>query len=453
MIIRSRNTFLFVAVIFLAVLVTGCSSGDDVPTATNQQNNNNNSGNQGNGGSGGSGGSGSGTIDDPDGDGVDTTVEIGENTDPQDPCSYILTSQDYTITTADWRNLDCDGDGVTNGDEVDPDGNNQNDGNGTGPLDQCSLIFSRQTLEPSAEWKVLNCDNDCFLNGTEFLMGTNPTNPTLPTIGPYLSRIYRFKDFDGYLFFENEGSRLGGYTTSAFGATYSDYTYSDDKLVQVQISEADQGVLFQVDFNYNGDQIESMLRDFELFDIEYIGNEIISVAAEPFSPPGLFTTKIELDNTGQRVIRHEKYIWDNTTNYDYYVYNHQFDAEGENLVSTDVEHSRYDSSTGEYEFVEAYTQEFEYYDTILNPGKAAAQKLQIPSLLVNIRELDFSIGFSYMRNIEMTMTSTKLIRSATNSSIFTSGEYLTDQCSETEGRPRILYESPGSNGSIFNYSN
>ncbi|MEZ4858823.1 MAG: thrombospondin type 3 repeat-containing protein [Flavobacteriaceae bacterium] len=39
-----------------------------------------------------------------------------------------------------WNDTDCDGDGVTNGDEV---------ADGTDPLDQCDLVWTSQTVPPS----------------------------------------------------------------------------------------------------------------------------------------------------------------------------------------------------------------------------------------------------------------------------------------------------------------
>jgi hypothetical protein len=410
------------------------------------------SGNSGSGGAGGSGGTGSGTFDDPDGDGVETSVEIGENTDPQDPCSYVTTSQDYSMTTPDWKAIDCDGDGVINSDEVDPDGNNLNDGNSTDPLDQCSLNYLLQSVSPSTEWNGLNCDNDCFLNGTETSMGTNPTNPNLEDIGPYLSRIYPFRIFDSYSLFENNGTEYAGTRTSAFGAVEEFYDYIDGKLERVRYIETDQGVVYQVDFTYNGDQISS-IDNYGLFSVvEYNNNTITAKGAQPYTPPDLFSTKIELDSGTERVIRCEKYIWDYGSNFDYYVYDYRYDPEGENLIERNVELSRYDSDTEEYEFVESYSQSYEYYENILNPAKEACEKLVIPALLVNRPDDFFIIGFSYFRNLEMTMASTNLISSSTNSSPF-SEIYLADLCSETEGRPRILYESPNLYGLIFNYTN
>ena len=59
-----------------------------------------------------------------------------------DPCDFVLANQD-TAPTAAWEALDCDGDGVTNGDEV---------ADGTDPLDECDLFITSQTVPPSAAW-------------------------------------------------------------------------------------------------------------------------------------------------------------------------------------------------------------------------------------------------------------------------------------------------------------
>ncbi|MGB5699273.1 gliding motility-associated C-terminal domain-containing protein, partial [Muriicola sp.] len=53
---------------------------------------------------------------------------------------------------------DCDGDGVTNEDEVT---------DTTDPLDPCSLVLASQTLTPSADWDLQDCDNDGNPNGTD----------------------------------------------------------------------------------------------------------------------------------------------------------------------------------------------------------------------------------------------------------------------------------------------
>lgn len=63
-------------------------------------------------------------IIDTDGDGVLDTKEIDDGTDPNDLCSFVLSSITETTST-DWNTADCDEDGVTNEQEII---------NGTNPL-------------------------------------------------------------------------------------------------------------------------------------------------------------------------------------------------------------------------------------------------------------------------------------------------------------------------------
>ncbi len=79
-------------------------------------------------------------IRDTDGDGVSDAVEAADGTDILDPCKYKAEHQDYSKTSAAWRALDCDGDGLTNGEEVDPDGNGTPGPDGLDPLVPNSTI-------------------------------------------------------------------------------------------------------------------------------------------------------------------------------------------------------------------------------------------------------------------------------------------------------------------------
>ncbi|WP_299681368.1 PKD-like domain-containing protein [uncultured Tenacibaculum sp.] len=106
-------------------------------------------------------------MGDCDGDGVTNGQEIIDGTDPTDPCSFDLSS--VTLTQGgDWLSADCDGDGVTNGQEI---------SDGTNPNDPCSVNLSSITLAQTGDWLLADCDGDGVTNGQEISDGTDPNNP------------------------------------------------------------------------------------------------------------------------------------------------------------------------------------------------------------------------------------------------------------------------------------
>ncbi|WP_379952915.1 gliding motility-associated C-terminal domain-containing protein [Dokdonia sp. R78006] len=76
-------------------------------------------------------------LGDCDGDGVSNDDEVNGGTDPNDPCSYNAMDQDLTIVTSEWNSIDCDMDGLTNNEETtgidDPSTPNDPNGNTTDP--------------------------------------------------------------------------------------------------------------------------------------------------------------------------------------------------------------------------------------------------------------------------------------------------------------------------------
>ncbi|POY37217.1 hypothetical protein C3L50_14405, partial [Flavobacterium alvei] len=126
---------------------------------------------------------------DCDGDGVTNGKEVTDSTDPNDLCSFKLASQTLAPSSA-WNSADCDGDGVSNAQEKldgtnplnpDTDGDGVTDGkeksDGTNALDPCKFILASQTLAPSSAWNSADCDGDGVSNAQEKLDGTNPLNP------------------------------------------------------------------------------------------------------------------------------------------------------------------------------------------------------------------------------------------------------------------------------------
>ncbi len=97
------------------------------------------------------------TIADSDGDGVTDAQEQIDGTDPNNGCSYKLSSQVFANTSNAWRIADCDGDGNPNGTD-------------SGPLNYCQdgsgAVPSPGT--PAYEfYRDGDCDGDQIPNGLE----------------------------------------------------------------------------------------------------------------------------------------------------------------------------------------------------------------------------------------------------------------------------------------------
>ncbi|MCF6349554.1 MAG: gliding motility-associated C-terminal domain-containing protein [Flavobacteriaceae bacterium] len=102
---------------------------------------------------------------DTDGDGVPDSLDP----DPLNPCLPVQTAgyTGYDATNTIWQAADCDGDGVTNGDE-DPN---------TDPYDACDYNpADQQIADVTITWLVLDCDGDGIPNGTD----TDPQDPCTP---------------------------------------------------------------------------------------------------------------------------------------------------------------------------------------------------------------------------------------------------------------------------------
>ncbi|MCB0383709.1 MAG: hypothetical protein KDD05_10570, partial [Psychroserpens sp.] len=102
---------------------------------------------------------------DSDGDSVLDSQEAIDGTDPFNVCDYNPDFFNYNNVTNDWYNANCDGDISIN--ECDPD-----------PLDECSFSLNCDTSTPTADWNALDCDGDTVSNGDEMTNGTDPSDPT-----------------------------------------------------------------------------------------------------------------------------------------------------------------------------------------------------------------------------------------------------------------------------------
>ena len=106
-------------------------------------------------------------LDDCDGDGVTNGQEVIDGTSGINPCDFILANV-TSIPSAAWLAADCDGDGVTNGQEI---------VDGTDPLDPCDFVLASATVTPGVAWDTADCDGDGITNEDEVTDGTSPLDP------------------------------------------------------------------------------------------------------------------------------------------------------------------------------------------------------------------------------------------------------------------------------------
>ncbi|WP_136465458.1 gliding motility-associated C-terminal domain-containing protein [Flagellimonas onchidii] len=124
---------------------------------------------------------------DTDGDGIDDDLEANNGTDPNDPCDPVQSVgyTGYDSANAIWAAADCDGDGLTNSEELtlgtevynaDTDGDTINDGqevsDGTNPFEDCDSVGG--TPLPDS---FCDRDNDGLSDEDETNLGTDPDNP------------------------------------------------------------------------------------------------------------------------------------------------------------------------------------------------------------------------------------------------------------------------------------
>ena len=102
------------------------------------------------------------TID-SDGDSVLDSQELIDGTDPNDVCDYNEASFTGNVTN-DWYNANCDGDVSPN--ECDPD-----------PFDECNFDLNcAWNNQQTDEWNALDCDGDGVSNGDEMANDTDPSD-------------------------------------------------------------------------------------------------------------------------------------------------------------------------------------------------------------------------------------------------------------------------------------
>ena len=101
---------------------------------------------------------------DSDGDSVTDSQEAIDGTDPNNVCDYNPDNFSYDLVTNEWFNANCDGDISPN--ECDPN-----------PLEECEFDLGCSFSTPTAEWNAFDCDGDTVSNGDEMTNGTDPSDP------------------------------------------------------------------------------------------------------------------------------------------------------------------------------------------------------------------------------------------------------------------------------------
>lgn len=396
---------------------------------------------------------------DNDGDGVENTFEEVDNTDPNNPCDYMSNNQVYYRTTEAWRNLDCDGDGVSNGMELDPDGdgtkgpnntqergscdynpNHQvfvntteawrnlhcdsdgvpngaeldpdgdgtNNGNGTDPFDECSFNLEDQTQTPNNDWMMLDCDNDCKTNAIEIAEGTDPTDgadflgagDTILTIGVRDPGNPFFRKFT----FDQGGTRLKEVTNNNGGLVAS-YSYdSNNNLTEVSFFNDPRDIVF----SYQNGLITQVAVTYEgvtrTRTVSYDSNIIFT--NDGSAPDGYFLEKFTLDPTSQRVAQKESFAPRFNQQYYYFLSEYTYDNSQEQIIEIYTRQFNYDANTDTFSELpmDWARSTYEYFDNgALNPAYNAYGLIYKQGLL------EESVLYGY-HHAEHPLTGLKLLK-------------------------------------------
>lgn len=319
---------------------------------------------------------------DCDGDGVTNQQELEDQTGFLDPngydlCDYVEAHQDITIITDLWKSYDCDGDAVPNGIELLTDNTDIND--------SCNLIISSQIPgNISDHWRNLDCDEDGVNNGDELNDGTDPLDPdsylgagTKLQYFDFWGRKYTFLN-DGALFdkMENENNELR-----------IDYEYdSQNRLTHVFRYSSSSIGHYDIYFSYNGNNISEINytrgTQSTIYTITYEGLKIHMDEPGQNVPNGFHGRTFTFDSNG-KVLYSEAYNGNL-----YYRTDFTYDSNGD-LTSTLLESKLYDPATQTYSSTDGtsnYLREsFNYsYDVnVVNPVFNAGQVIYTQAILVS----------------------------------------------------------------------
>lgn len=161
---------------------------------------------------------------DSDGDGILDYLELENGTNRFNPCDGVRNNANYATANPIWSNADCDGDGISNGEEtvlgtdpffdeiggLDTDGDGIKDEReilqGTDMNDPCDPPQNKGYLgyDPlNTLWADRDCDGDGLINGNELTFGSDPYSDDriygVPEFLPSLSQLKIFEDNIGGL--------------------------------------------------------------------------------------------------------------------------------------------------------------------------------------------------------------------------------------------------------------
>ncbi|MFM7020300.1 MAG: Ig-like domain-containing protein [Aquirufa sp.] len=220
---------------------------------------------------------------DCDGDGVTNGQESIDGTNPNDACSLKFRSQTVTPSAA-WLAADCDGDGVTNGVERT---------DRTDPTDACSLLMASQVLaNASSGWLAADCDGDGNPNGTDdapldfCIDGTGQ----VPSNGTPAYEFFRMQDCDSDGILNGIECTLGVICPDFDGdgvPNYLDWDSDNDQMADISEGE------FDSDKDGRGDYI----------DLDSDNDGILDIREENRDPDGDgIPNYLDLDSDGDGIL-------------------------------------------------------------------------------------------------------------------------------------------------------
>lgn len=252
---------------------------------------------------------------DCDGDGVTNEQERTDFTRLLNPylghgCDYVIEHQDPNMVSDLWKLFDCDGDGVNNGLELLTDN--------TDPHDPCSLVIASQEITDGMGWLEQDCDEDGRNNGAEIDAGTDPLDPdSFPGSGTKLVSAVIGENGYRKLLFSHEGTQLDRILNSDDSIS-TEFTYdAQGNLTKVFIKDDNGSDDVTIDYIYTNNQINRINindgADSKTIDVVHDGNTMSTFESDAGLPDGIFKRKFTFSPTTNKLILKETFYPTNGT--------------------------------------------------------------------------------------------------------------------------------------------